>query len=140
MLGDVVLSNRRSCMSLVVRVSALLALAVLALGTAATAVASTPRVHAAKSCSLSSYEQRHLGASYVTQLSVKGTSCASGKSLVRAFNACRHSSGGARGHCNRRVNGYRCSESRSGIKVQYDSRTACVNGSRKVNFRYTQNT
>jgi hypothetical protein len=71
---------------------------------------------------------------------VKGTSCASGKSLVRAFNACRHSSGGARGHCNRRVNGYKCSESRSGIKVQYDSRTACVNGSRKVNFRYTQNT
>jgi hypothetical protein len=127
-------------MSLVARTSTLLALAVLALGTAGTAVASSPQAHAARSCSLSPYQQRHLGASYVTSLSVKGTSCASGRSLVRAFNACRHKSGGARGHCRRRVNGYKCTESRSGIKVQYDSRTACVNGSRKVNFRYTQNT
>jgi hypothetical protein len=128
-------------MSRVVRTSALLALAVLALATAGTAAAAgSPQAHAAKSCTLSSYEQRHLGASYVTSLSVKGTTCASGKSLVRAFNACRHSSGGARGHCKRTVSGYKCSESRSGIKVQYDSRTACVNGSRKVNFTYTQNT
>jgi hypothetical protein len=127
-------------MSRVARATALLALAVVALATAGTAAARSPQVHAASPCYLSSYEQRHLGASYVTSLSVKNTSCAAGKSLVRAFNYCRHKSGGARGHCNHSVNGYSCNEKRSGIKTQYDSRTYCVNGGKKLNFAYTQNT
>ena len=79
-------------MSRAVRTSALLAaLALLALATAGGAVAGSPSAHAAGSCHLSSYEQRHLGASYVTSLGVKKTSCTKGKGVVKAFNSCRGS-------------------------------------------------
>ena len=78
-------------MSRVVRTSALLGaastLAVLALVTAGGAVAGSPQVHAAGTCHLSTYEQRHLGATYVTSLRVRNTSCRTGKKVVRAFNA-----------------------------------------------------
>jgi hypothetical protein len=128
-------------MSRAVRTSALLgaasALAVLALVTAGGAVAGSPQVHAARSCHLSSYEQRHLGATYVTSLRVRNTSCRTGKKVVRAFNSCR---GSARGRCHHRVLGYACSESRSGISVQFNSKVSCKNGGRRVNFTYTQNT
>ena len=125
-------------MSRAVRTSALLALvALLALATASGAVAGSPAVHAAGNCHLSSYEQRHLGASYVTSLRVKKTSCSKGKGVVKAFNSCR---GSARGHCTHRVKGYACNEHRSGISVQFDSTVNCSNGSKRVHFTYTQNT
>ena len=128
-------------MSRAVRTSALLAAAsavvVLALVTAGGAVAGSPQVRAARTCHLSTYEQRHLGATYVTSLRVRNTSCRTGKKVVRAFNACR---GSARGRCHHRVLGYSCRESRSGISVQFNSKVACKNGGRRVNFTYTQNT
>ena len=80
-----------------------------------------------------------MGASYVTSLSVTNTGCTTGKKVVRDFNGCRHHHGGAGGHCGG-VDGYRCSERRSGIKVQYDSDTNCWRGRRHVRFTYVQNT
>ena len=125
-------------MSRVVRTSGLLAaLALLALATAATAVATGPQAHAAGGCHLSSYEQRHMGATYVTSLSVKHTSCSNGKAVVRAFNKCRK---GPRGHCHHRVRHFSCSEHRSGISVQFNSTVNCSRGSKRVHFTYTQNT
>ena len=121
------------------RLVLLVAVAAVSLLCAASAGAS-PSVHAAGKCHLSGHDQRHSGASYLTSLSVKHTSCSTGKAVVRAFNACRHASGGAGGHCHHRVKGYSCSEHRAGISVQYDSTTNCSRGSRRVHFTYTQNT
>jgi hypothetical protein len=125
-------------MSRAVRTSvSLAAVALLALVSAGGAAAGSPSAQAAGSCHLSSHDQRHLGASYVTSLSVKHTSCGKGKGVVKAFNSCR---GSARGHCKHRVKGYSCSEHRSGISVQFDSTVSCKHGAKRVHFTYTQNT
>lgn len=123
-------------MSRLVLVVAVAAVSLLA----ATGAGASPQAHAAGKCHLSSHDQRHSGASYLTSLSVRHTSCRTGKSVVRAFNACRHRSGGAGGHCHHRVKHYSCSEHRAGISVQYDSTVNCKRGSRRVHFTYTQNT
>lgn len=129
-------------MSRAVRTSVLLAtLALLALATAGGAVAGSPSVHAAGKCHLSSSEQRHLGASYVTSLRVKKTSCKTGKAVAHAFNNCRHSNGGARGHCNAKVGRYHCNEGhRTGISTQFDSSATCKRGGKRVHFTFTENT
>jgi hypothetical protein len=127
-------------MSRIARNGALLALMLLALCTAAGAGASSPQVHAARKCNLSANEQRHMGASYVTSLSVKKTSCSTGKKVVRAYNSCRHKSGGARGHCHHKVKRYKCTEHRAGISTQFDATVNCKRGARRVHFTYTENT
>jgi hypothetical protein len=117
------------------------------LAVGAAIVASTPafgasggaEVHAAKSCSIRGQE-RSLGPSYVTSLSVSRTSCATGKAVVKAYHSCRFANGGKRGHCRRKVMGYSCSEKRSGIKVQFNGKVTCKKGSARVNHSYTQNT
>ena len=124
-------------MSRVVRTSALLAaLTVLALVSAGGASAGDPQVHAARKCNISGQE-RSFGTTYVTSLSVRNTSCGKGKAVVRAFHACRK---GPRGHCHHRVKGYKCSEKRSGIAVQFNSRVTCKKGGKRVKHTYTQNT
>ena len=120
-------------------VAALAAVAMLSFSAGAGA-SSAPQAHAAGKCRLGAKESRHMGASYVTSLHVKRTSCKTGKSVVRAFNACRHRSGGAKGHCHHKVKHYSCSEHRAGISVQYDASVSCKRGSRRVSFTYTQNT
>jgi hypothetical protein len=114
-------------------------LALLALVGAGSATAGSPAVHAAGKCHLSSHEQRHLGASYVTSLSVKKTSCKRGKGVVKAFNACRHKHGKG-GRCTSKVKGYSCSEKRTNGPGSYDSKTTCTNGGKRVSFAYVQNT
>ena len=115
----------------------LASLALLALVGAGSAAAGSPAVHAAGKCHLSSHEQRHLGASYVTSLSVKKTSCKKGKGVVKAFNSCR---GSARGRCTHKVKRYSCNESRTGISTQFDSTVNCSRGGKRVHFTYTENT
>lgn len=122
-----------------VLVAAAAAVALLGL-TGSAGASSSPQAHAAGKCHLGAKESRHMGASYVTSLHVKKTSCKTGKSVVRAFNACRHRSGGAKGHCHHKVKHYKCSEHRAGISVQYDASVTCKRGTRHVNFTYTQNT
>src|SRR4051812_40920217 len=68
---------------------------------------------------------RKLGATYVTSLSVRGVSCARGKSVVRRFHACRRAHGGAKGRCRSRVAGFRCSERRRSIATQFTATVAC---------------
>jgi hypothetical protein len=139
MQRDVVISNRRSLMSRVARTCALLALAVLSLATVAgSAAGSSPRAHAAGSCHLSTHDQRNLGASYVTSLSVSHVSCSTGKSVVRAYQACR-SRHGWKGSCGSAA-GYSCSRRiLDSSSVQYDARVTCSRGSKRVVHTYTQN-
>jgi hypothetical protein len=118
-------------------------LATLALLVAVAATATAGAAPAAKrSCHLSSHDQRHLGASYVTSLSVRHTSCSKGKKVTKAYNKCRHRHGGANGHCHQAVKGYRCSENRFDVLpgVQYSAKVKCHNGKRRVRFTYTENT
>ena len=100
-------------------------------------LAAFPASASAASCKLSTSEQRRLGATYVTTLSVSRLSCSSGKRQVRAFHRCRNRNGGRDGRC-ARVDGWRCSERRSGIKTQFSGRVTCKRGSRTVRHTYTQ--
>jgi hypothetical protein len=118
-------------------------LAALALIVAAPAFAGpgSPTAGAAKTCHLSTHDQRHLGTTYVFFLSVKGTKCSNGTKVAKAFNECRHAGHKRSGKCGHKVFGYRCSERRyNKSPLSYDSKVTCRKGSRSIVFRYTQNT
>ena len=91
-------------------------------------------------CKLTISQEEHSGPTYLTSLTVSGTSCAGGLKLVRAFYSCRVASGGVKGYCRRSVLGYHCSEHRSGIPTQFNSTATCVSGRRRVVHSYSQNT
>ena len=98
-----------------------------------TASAASTDATAAKGCSVG--DSRSYGTSYVLKISVSGTSCRSGKSLIRAFHVCRP---GKSGRCPR-VKRYNCSESRfDRISTQYSSRVTCRRGDRVVKHTYQQ--
>ena len=120
-----------------VAASALVLIALVAAGGAG----ASPEVHAAKACHLSTHDQRHLGASYVTSLKVVGTTCSKGKTVVEDFHACRKDNGGKNGKCTSKVDGYSCEEHRYDAvpDVQYNSRVKCERGDKVVRHTYTQN-
>jgi hypothetical protein len=114
------------------RTAAVLTLVVALAALASTASASTAA--ASKSCSVGN--TRGYGTSYVLSISVSHTSCGAGRSVVRAFHACRP---GKAGYCHRRVLGYSCSERRfDKIRTQYSARVTCRSGSRVVKHTYQQ--
>jgi hypothetical protein len=96
----------------------------------------------ATNCTLTSSEQRNLGASYVTSLKVSGVSCAKGKGVTLAFNNCRTAGGKPQGTCGRKVGHYSCTEKRYDAVpgVQYSSKVTCSWGAKRVYSTYTQNT
>ena len=98
-----------------------------------------PAVHAAGKCSIKGQE-RKLGPTYVTSLSVSHVSCSTGKSLVKAYYNCRVKAGGVKGRCVKKISGYGCRETRSGISVQFNAKVTCTNGKKVVKHSYTQNT
>lgn len=93
-------------------------------------------------CHLTTRDQRHLGASYVTSLAVRSTTCKMGKKVTLAFNKCRTAKGKPQGKCKHRVLRFRCTEKRYDAVpgVQYSSRVTCVRGKKRVFSTYTQNT
>jgi hypothetical protein len=112
------------------------ALAVLALVPAASTAAG-PAAHAARGCSVGT--GRGYGPTYLLKLSVRHTTCRHGRELVLAYNKCRRSHGGRKGHCSG-VLGYSCSETRFNKSAQsFDARVACKkSGGRRINHTYTQ--
>jgi hypothetical protein len=107
--------------------------AVAALAPAASAAG--PDATASKGCDIGT--GRGYGTTYVTSISVRGTSCRSGKRLIRSFHGCRP---GKSGRCGR-VRGYSCSERRfDKIRTQYSSRVTCRDGGKVVKHTYQQNT
>ena len=120
-------------------VAVALAVGVMSIAAGTAASGSSIATASAKTCNIQG-QQTELGASYVTSLKVRNTSCSTGKDVVRAFNRCRKNNGGANGRCPHRVLHYRCSEDRQGVPhVQYNSSTFCKRGERRVIFTYTQN-
>ena len=116
------------------RLPAALTLVAALAAASALPAAAEPVAQAAKSCGVG--DGRGYGTSYVTSLSVSGTSCRSGRKVVKAFHACRP---GKKGKCTRRVLGYSCSEKRfNKLSTTYDSKVSCKKGSRSVKHTYTQ--
>ncbi len=116
----------------------ILPLALLGAGMgSAAATAGSPVATAAGTCSIRGQE-RNFGPTYVTALSVSGTSCTTGKRVVRAFHRCRKAHGGIKGRCTTPVLGYRCSERRGGIATQFSGRVTCRRGGATVRHTYTQ--
>ena len=90
---------------------------------------------AAKSCSPAKYP----GDGYFTSLTVKVTSCSQGKKVQKAHYRCRMNNGGKDGRCRKRVEGYKCRETRNAISTEINSRVRCRKGSARVRFTYQQN-
>jgi hypothetical protein len=121
---------------------AVIALAVsLSLTAAAAAGAATaPVASATGGCTLGN-KGRTLGPTYVTQLSVSHTSCATGMKVIRAYNHCRLASGGVKGYCRSKVLGFRCSEHRpQSSSIQFIAKVRCTKGRAVVTFTYSENT
>jgi hypothetical protein len=110
-------------MSRGLRFSVLLVAASLALIVAAAATAHSPVARAAGGCS---YNGRAYGYSYLDKLTVRRTSCRTGRRVA-------HHHGHQRGwHCTRK----RLATS----SFQYDEQVTCKSGGRQVKWTFTQNT
>ena len=115
-----------------------LVIVLLGLAAASPGRGASPAPRAATTCDVKR-DGRKLGATYVTSLKTTQVSCAKGKQVVRAFNACRKRHGGADGRCPSRVQGFSCSERRgAAIPTQYSAKVTCKSGARQVRFAYTQ--
>jgi len=139
LLAPVSLQNHRGVFSRAGRVLTVVLLALSAAWAAAPAMA-RPTASAAGACNISG-KQQNQGPTYLTSLSVSGgASCATGLSVVRAYYRCRLHTGGVKGYCRSSVLGYRCSERRMGISIQFDSSVTCTRGRLRIYHTYTQDT
>jgi hypothetical protein len=82
---------------------------------------------------------KYPGLGYFTSLTVKHTSCSTGRKFVVAYYHCRVAKGPA-GRCVKRVMGYACQERRTAIATEIDARVTCTNGSKRIVHSYQQNT
>ncbi len=115
------------------RLATAVALLLTAAALASSASAAGPVATASKKCGVG--DERSYGTTYVTAISVSNTSCRAGRTLVRAFHACRP---GPSGRCSS-TKGYSCSEHRFNKgRISYDSNVTCRKGSKTVKHTYTQ--
>ena len=102
---------------------------------ASAGAAGGPQAQAARSCSVPKYP----GSGYFTSLSVRRTTCATGRKVTLAYYRCRTRSGRA-GRCHKPVLGYSCTERRNTIPTEIDARVSCRRGGKRVVHTYQQNT
>jgi hypothetical protein len=96
----------------------------LLLAAVASAAARSPAAHAAQGCGVGA--GKGYGYSYLTSLTVRQTSCATGRTVVKHH-----------GH----LSGWSCTKKRLDTSpVQYDDRETCHSGARQVVWTFTQNT
>jgi hypothetical protein len=90
----------------------------------AAAIAHQPVAHAAASCGVGS--GLGYGYTYLTSLTVRGTSCSTGRHVVKHHG---------------KVSGWHCTKKRLATNpTQYQERETCTKGSRRVKWTYSQNT
>jgi hypothetical protein len=90
---------------------------------------------AAKSCS-----DFQVNNGYVTNLSVKGVSCSTGKKVAREHYNKRRKRGGWDGKYNGSVRGYSCRETnRNKSSVELNGRVVCKRGGKRITFFYQSN-
>ena len=108
--------------------------ALICLGAPGGAAATAPQAVAAKGCGVNTSPGAY-GPTYTHALRAKGTSCRSGRRVIKGWNNCR---GGGKGRCGKTF-GYRCKERRANvIRTQFDSLVTCKKRGKKVSFRITQ--
>ena len=113
-----------------------------ALAAIATAIGAPPAQSASTTkCKLSEKERypRVTKPTYNLTIRVRGTSCATGKRVAKAFHACRSVTGV---RCTRKVlSSWSCTGKKtSSIPTQFDGSFTCKYGSRLVTSTYQQNT
>lgn len=119
---------------------ATVALIAVSAASAAAPAAARPSASAAAACNITG-KQENQGPTYLTSLRVSGgASCATGLRVVGAYYRCRVHAGGAKGYCHGSVLGFQCSEKRTGISIQFDSRVTCARGRERVYHTYVQDT
>jgi hypothetical protein len=92
----------------------------------------------AAGCSIP-HQGEHLGPTYLTALSVSGTSCSMGLTVVREYHSCQLKHGGVKGTCSSAVDGFRCTEKRGpSIPTEFFSSVSCADGSKHVSYKYSQ--
>src|SRR3954447_9500584 len=109
-------------------------LAVLLAAACAVPAAAQGSASAATTC----HTPRYPGSGYFTSLSVKGTTCTTGKKVALAYYHCRLEHG-RKGRCTHKVLGYGCSEHRESIATEIDARVTCKRGAKRVTHTYQQN-
>ena len=82
---------------------------------------------------------KYPGSGYFTSLKVSHVGCKAGRTVTLAHYRCR-TENGPKGRCKRLVRGYRCSERRTSIPTEINSRVTCKKGVRRVIYTYQQNT
>ncbi len=117
----------------------LLALLLPLLLTAMPSIATArPIATAAGSCSIP-HGGEHLGPTYLTSLSVSGTNCTTGFTIVREYHNCQLKHGGVKAKCTSKVDGFSCQEKRGpSIPTEFYSSVSCLDGSKRVNYKYSQ--
>ena len=112
------------------------------------AIPATSGAASMTTCKLSASKARSLGATYVTYkegrpgFRMRGTTCATGTKVIKAFHTCRHKNG-ADGRCTSKVLGYSCSDRRPAaerIAIQYTGYVTCKRGAAVVTHTYQQDT
>ncbi len=97
-----------------------------------------PIARMASGCSIP-HKGEHLGPTYLTSLSVTGTSCSTGLIVVREYHNCQLKHGGVKAKCTAKVNGFSCQEKRGpSIPTEFYSTVSCQSGTRRVNYKYSQ--
>jgi hypothetical protein len=97
-----------------------------------------PTATVASGCSIP-HQGEHLGPTYLTSLSVSGTSCSTGLAVVRGYHACQLKHGGVKARCSSAVSGFHCTEKRGpSIPTEFFSSVSCRSGSKRVNYKYSQ--
>lgn len=92
----------------------------------------------ARACSIP-HRGEHLGPTYLTYLSVSGTTCATGVALVGAYHSCQLKHGGVKATCPATVDGFRCSERRGpSIPTEFYSSVSCLDRAERVSYKYSQ--
>jgi hypothetical protein len=123
--------------TLIAAITALATLAVLMTAIAAP----TARSASGTTCRLSESERYpHVTKpTYNLSLKVRGTSCATGKKVMKAFHACRSVTGV---RCTKKVlRSWSCTGKKTAsIPSQFDGSFTCTYGSRRVDSAYQQNT
>jgi hypothetical protein len=82
---------------------------------------------------------RKLGPTYVEQMFASGVSCATGETVIKAYNMCRLAHGGARGTCKVKIDGYTCKEEREVGADQFIAKVTCTKSRDKITFTYSEN-
>lgn len=97
-----------------------------------------PTATLASGCSIP-HQGEHLGPTYLTSLSVSGTSCSTGLAIVRGYHACQLKHGGVKARCSSAVSEFHCTEKRGpSIPTEFFSSVSCQSGSKRVNYKYSQ--